>query len=487
MNTNQSNKIRFTYGDQFQPEKFSISEIIRLCESCQPNRITLEQEILSRYFVAHSKGSADSKAANDNKRKLAMNCFLSLRAYKLIQNIDDSGSQYELTDISKEILENESNELNTYRIFARHILLNLNGISLLKAIEAIQTRGENPNVELVAYELQEMGYILPPNCTYHSTMCKWLSLAKVINKYDIDWDIVYDLVGTNRDYIDELYTLNSYQKYFLLSMIQLGIDQFKPWNEITKYARSRYQIRFPTKSFVKDVIEPLVQLDLIESQKTTGGRGAKPNLVKLTDKANNELVSYLIKTIADLTEISSIELNRRFEDVISELDNSDKHIKGKALELLAIWMIRLTSLRFTSWRLRSDKSTGGGEVDVLAASDRFVYSRWQIQCKNTKKVDIDVLAKEVGMTFVTGADVIMIVTTGEFTRDAFRYASRMMDVSRYYMILLQREDLEAIMKDKTNIIKILDKQARKVFAKKELQMSDSEIDEIEAEANSFTK
>jgi site-specific DNA-methyltransferase (cytosine-N4-specific) len=269
-------------------------------------------------------------------------------------------------------------------------------------------------------------------------------------------------------------------------MIQLNIDNFEPWNRIAEYAKSRYQIRFPTKTFVKDVIEPLVQLELIESQKTTEGRGAKPNLVKLADKANKNLVAHLVETIADLTEISSTELNRSFEDVINELEHPDKHIKGKALELLAIWMIRLTSLRFTSWRLRSYESTGGGEVDVLAASDSFVYSRWQIQCKNTKKVDVDVLAKEVGMTFVTGADVIMIVTTGEFTRDAWQYAPRMMDVSRYYIILLQKEDLDKIKEDKTNIIKILDKKARRVFAKKELQMSDNDIDELEIEADNIT-
>jgi site-specific DNA-methyltransferase (cytosine-N4-specific) len=101
-------------------------------------------------------------------------------------------------------------------------------------------------------------------------------------------------------------------------------------------------------------------------------------------------------------------------------------------------------------------------------------------------VDVDVLAKEVGMTFVTGADVIMIVTTGEFTRDAWQYAPRMMDVSRYYIILLQKEDLDKIKEDKTNIIKILDKKARRVFAKKELQMSDNDIDELEIEADNIT-
>ncbi|MEH1855275.1 MAG: restriction endonuclease [Nostoc sp.] len=134
--------------------------------------------------------------------------------------------------------------------------------------------------------------------------------------------------------------------------------------------------------------------------------------MKTTSKAQSELLAPLLKSIANETRLSEIELNRTFDDVVNELNHPDKHIKGKALELLAVWMIRLTSLRFTKWRSREN---GKGEVDVLAASDRFVYSRWQIQCKNTNKVDIDVLAKEIGLTFVTGADVVMVVTTGEFT------------------------------------------------------------------------
>jgi site-specific DNA-methyltransferase (cytosine-N4-specific) len=187
-----------------------------------------------------------------------------------------------------------------------------------------------------------------------------------------------------------------------------------------------------------------------------------------------------------MTEISQTELTRSFEDVVSDLENPDKHVKGKALELLAIWMIRLTSLRFTKWRKR-DYETGKGEVDVLAASDRFVYHRWQIQCKNTKQVDVEVLAKEVGMTFVTGADVVMVVTTGEFTRDAFQYAYRMMEMSRYYMVLIQKEDIAAIKEDRTNIIKILDRRARRVFAKKELGLTDDVVDDIETEEDSLTE
>lgn len=262
------------------------------------------------------------------------------------------------------------------------------------------------------------------------------------------------------NYVDELYTLNSQQKYFLLAMIHLDIQELTSWNQIIKYATSVYKIRFPSKSFIQEVIKPLAELRLIETEKTTSGRGDKPNKVRLTNRASNDLVSRLLASIADMTELTQFELIRSFEDVNNDLDNNDKHIKGKALELLAIWMIRLTSLRFTQWRKRNYE-TGQDEVNVLAASD---YHRWQIQCKNTKRVDVDVLAKEVGMTFVTGADVVMIVTTGEFTPDAFQYAYRMMEMSHYYMILLQREDIEAIKADKTSIIQILDRKARRVNA-----------------------
>ncbi len=481
----EQRKLKFTYGHQFEPEKFSLLEIVQICQECEPRRKDLESQIAQRYFANHSQFSEPAKAA-ENIGKLSMNCFLSLRAYRIVENVNNDDWHYRLTDLAREILTNKGEPEASVQIFARHILTNLTGMSLLKAIEAINTRGDKPQLELIAYELQEMGYSISPNAIYTSTMRKWLESARVFEReYEINWDVVSEILEIDKDYIDELYTLDPQQKYFLLAMIHLDVKDLTPWNQIVKYATSIYKIRFPSKSFVQEIINPLVKLGLIETEKTTGGRGAKPNKVRLTDKARNELVSRLLTSIAEMTEITQTELNRSFEDVISDLDNPDKHVKGKALELLAIWMIRLTSLRFTKWRKR-DYETGQGEVDVLAASDRFVYHRWQIQCKNTKRVDVDVLAKEVGMTFVTGADVVMIVTTGEFTRDAFQYAYRMMEMSRYYMILLQREDIEAIKKDKTSIIQILDRKARRVFAKKELTMTEQEINDIENEELTLT-
>lgn len=475
-------KLKFTYGHQFEPEKFSLIEILEICQEYEPDREQLEREIAQRFFASHSQESSDAKSASSNISKLAMNCYLSLRSYQLIADTEKSRN-YNLTDLARSILAKSEKVQEVNQIFARHILTNLTGMSLLKAIEAINTRGDEPQLEAIAYELQEMGFGISPNAIYTSTMRKWLQLAGIFEReYEINWDKVSEILGINQDYIDQLYSLKPPQKYFLLAMIHLDIKTLTSWNQITKYATSVYKIRFPSKTFVQQVINPLAQKGLIRYEKTTSGRGAKPNQVALTNQTQQELVANLLATIASQAEISETELNRSFADVLNDLDHNDKHIKGKALELLAIWMIRLTSLRFTKWRKR-DQETGDGEVDVLAASDRFVYSRWQIQCKNTKKVDVDVLAKEIGMTFVTGADVVMIVTTGEFTRSAYQYAYRMMEVSRYYMILIERDDIEAIKQDKTNIIQILDRKAQRVFAKRELAMTDDEIDAIETGEN----
>jgi site-specific DNA-methyltransferase (cytosine-N4-specific) len=114
----------------------------------------------------------------------------------------------------------------------------------------------------------------------------------------------------------------------------------------------------------------------------------------------------------------------------------------------------------------------------MAASDTFVYSRWQIQCKNTTTVDIDVVAKEVGMSFLTKADVFLIITTGSFTRDAIQYADTLCTQSRYYVILIDGDHLKSIREDKTNIVPILNRIAKRTFVRREYGMTSSEANTI---------
>lgn len=473
---------RFTYGDQFGPEKTPLIELLRLCKSHEPDQEALQEQIRATYFPGH--GNAD------NSNKMAKNCRLSLKAYGLIESVGGPrDKQYRATELTDELirLHDAEGEDAMYRHFATHIITELEGLTLLRLIENIRARGEQVTLEYLGEEMNDLLNIaIPPNSTYISTMVAWLAKAKVMNPtgFAVNWDVVYDLINVDADLIDKLYTLTPEQKYFLLSMINLSVEEFTPSNKIAQHTRSVYSIRVTTKNLVKDIIEPLEALGLVESEKTTGGRGAKPHDVRLTEQSKNDLLGPTLENLAELADVDTTELRRTFEDVVKDLDDPDKHVKGKALELLAIWIIRLLGLRFSKWRLRSFQATGGAEVDVTAASDKIVYSRWQMQCKNTKKVDVDVIAKEVGLTFLTHADIIAVITTGKFTGDAVNYASQVTDNSRYYVILLDGDDIQRIVADRTKIIEILNIKARRVFAKKELgvtEFGDEGTDEIEEE------
>ena len=415
-----------------------------------------------------------------------MNCLLSLNAYKLIQLVEE-GKEYTVTELSHRLCSLKEDAQELYRQFAIHILKQLEGLLLARLIENIRARGEQVTLEYIGEELNDVGLKIPPNSTYVSTMRAWLAQSGVFRSkgYEVNWDVIYDLLKVDQDIIDELYQLTPEQKHFLLSLVHLDVRNFMPSNKVAKHTRSVYKIRLTTKNLVKDILAPLETLGLIETRKTTTGRGAKPHDVKLTEKGTNEIFKPLIENLANLTELTSTELNRTFDDVVTELASEDKHLKGIALELLAIWIIRLLGLRFSAWRLRHYEATGGGEVDVMAASDKIIYNRWQIQCKNQKSsVGVDVIAKEVGLTFLTKADIVMVVTTSEFAKDAINYANQVSDNSRYYVILLEGEDIARIVEDRTRIVDILNLKARRTFAKREFGMSDFDemlVDEIETE------
>lgn len=472
---------RFTYGDQFEQSKTPLIDLLKICRDAETDLAAMQETIRAKYFPEH--GSAD------NSNKMAMNCRLSLKAYGLIETNKEKGAtEYKVTPIATELIElaETEGEKAMFRRFAVHILTNLYGLTLLRLIENIRARGEQVSLEYLGEEMNDLGIKIAPNSTYISTMIAWLAKADVVteNGYSVNWDVVYELLKTDAELIDKLHELTLEQRFFMLSMLSLAATEFVPSNHIAKHTRSVYSVRLTSKNLVKDILEPLEAAGLIESIKTTTGRGAKPHDIKLAEKGKNDLLLPMLKSLADVTELTSADLNRPFEDIVKDLDHEEKHVRGIALELFAVWIIRLLGLRFSKWRLRSFQATGGAEVDVMAASDKIVYSRWQMQCKNTKsKVTVDTVAKEVGLNFLTQADVIALITTGSFTGDAINYASQVTDNSRYYVILLDGEDIKRIVADRTKIVDILNVKARRVFAKKELGLTDfaNEPDETEFE------
>ncbi len=466
---------RFTYGAQFTPVKVDLVRLLALADIANQNREKLQNSILSEFFADHGRNPAQRQ---ENSRKMAMNCLLSMKSYGLV-SFADKGKSYRMTSLARKLLELRESPVALYRYFAIHILTNLDGLMLCRVVDNIRSRGERTTLETLGEDLNELGIRIPTNSTYISTMKSWLVKAGAMRSsgYQVNWDVVHDLLGVNRDLIDDLFALPTEQKHFLMSLISLGAVEFMPSNKVARHTRNIYRVRLTTKNLVKDIIEPLESAGLVETRKRTTGRGAKPHDVRLTQKACAEILAPLIENLADVSEMSTAELNRSFEDVIQDLKSENNHVKGKALELLAVWIIRLLSLKFIAWRLRSYQATGGSEVDLMAASDKIVYNRWQIQCKNQNSVvDLKVIAREVGITFLTRADVVMIITTSKFTQEAIDYANLVSDRSRYYVILLEKDDIARIANDRTQIVDILNRKAERAFARREFALSNLDDD-----------
>jgi hypothetical protein len=74
----------------------------------------------------------------------------------------------------------------------------------------------------------------------------------------------------------------------------------------------------------------------------------------------------------------------------------------------------------------------------------------------------------------------MVVTTNKFSSDAVNYANQVTDNSRYYVILLEGDDISRIVEDRTRIVEILNIKARRTFAKRELGVSEFD-EELEKE------
>jgi len=125
------------------------------------------------------------------------------------------------------------------------------------------------------------------------------------------------------------------------------------------------------------------------------------------------------------------------------------------------------NLDFKGWRLRS-ADTGGAEVDAIVEGARLIFSRWQIQAKNTGSVRLDDVAKEVGLslTFIY-SNVVLIITTGNFTKDAYGYVQHIHRTSNLNVILLNGAELQRISINPTAIVDILNHKAEQAMRVKE--------------------
>ena len=158
-----------------------------------------------------------------------------------------------------------------------------------------------------------------------------------------------------------------------------------------------------------------------------------------------------------------------YTEILRDLENESKHLKGMALEALAFYLGRLLMLDFVQWRVRGNQ-TGGAEIDVIMEGKNLVFSRWQIQCKNSAQASLDDVAKEVGVAQVIKSNVILIVTTGRIGRAAREFAEQVMRETNLYIALLDGNHLRLLRDAPIEIADILSVQAEGAMTIKRTQV-----------------
>lgn len=300
----------------------------------------------------------------------------------------------------------------------------------------------------------------------------WLEKAGVFvgGRWQVNEIRLKKVLGADPDDFAILAHLTTEQQAFIKALANTGIKTPQPANVITKLASATYGVKFPEKSLPKLVLHALVEAGYIKTTKTTEGRGAKPFLVQPTAKLQVDIVLPMLEQLKQRTDPKLLDLLRRpLTDVMAHLDSKDKYKAGLALEALAFHLMRLLAMDYQATRLRGE-STGGAEVDLIFHSSRLVYSRWQVQCKNTSRVSLDDVAKEVGLTKFIKSSVIVIVSTGDIGGEARRYANKIMSESNLCIVMLDRIDLDAIRINPSHVVDAFGREAIHAMQLKKLEL-----------------
>ena len=434
------------FGSEFSPSQISLTDLLEIAVANEGDVAKLQQAIQSRFFAGHGGGN------EKNQRTLAMNCRLGMKAYGLI---DD---QARLTEFGQDMFALKDNESQLYKTLGRHILLNLKGMALIQCIRDMTAAGETVNLTSLREGLAIRGIHYPSGGKHPSMMRLWLAKAGVFvgDRWQIDEIRLSNVLWTDLNDYGVLSRFTSEQRAFLMALANTGIRTPQPANEITKLASATYGVKFPEKSLPKLVLNSLVDAGYITTIKTTEGRGAKPFLVTPTEKLEVDLIAPLLDQLKDKTDPKLLALLRKsLAEILSEIDSNDRFVAGLALEDLAFKLMRFLDMNYVATRLRA-QTTGGAEVDLIFESARLVFSRWQIQCKNTAHVSLDDVAKEVGLTPYYKTNVIVVVSTGAVSSEAYRYSRIAESVSPITVVFVDGAALEKLCSRPTHLIDLIE-------------------------------
>ena len=454
----KSRRIILSFASEFSPSQVDLVLLLELAGQYGGDAKAFEEAIRNHYYDKLS-------ISDQNKRKRAYNVKLSMRTYGII---DDRAR---LTEFGSHLYSVRQDAGRLYADLARHILLRLHGIALIQCVSDRQASGEVVDLLALRAALEERGISVPSGSSRMSIMWRWLSKAGVVGRnWTINQQRLEVLIGKSEAEIEALAVLTPQQRAFLRTLASLdGPGPYRS-NNVKDLAEATYGVKFNEKALASQVLNPLQQAGYITLRRTTSGRGSRPFDVTGTAKLDADVVEPLLQRIEEQVGVEMRPLLRKpLTEILQELrPPHDSHTRGLALEALAFKLMRSVDLTFVGFRKRGPE-TGGAEVDVIFEGSRLVFSRWQVQCKNVQGgVDLEDVAKEVGLTHMLKSNVIVIVSTGSISPQARSYANAIMRDSNLCIIMIDGNDIGELQRDMTAILSLLNREAKHAMTLKRL-------------------
>lgn len=434
------------FGTQFSPNQIELPQLLQLIIDNEGNDTTpLITAIAETFF--------NMNAANQ-QRNMAGNCKNALVSYGILEN----GGGVHITAFGLQLHE-IGDETEQCETLVKHILKNLNGMILIDVLRSMQRNGERISKETVVENLNSRGFDLSRTSNNVPVMKLWLNKAGVLHGWRIDEHKLSELTELSEGEFRLFRTLRPEQYYFLRTLCNIASENYQKAADIRHLATATYGINFVESNFSQAVIHPLTERGLIEIQRTTEGHGARTPLVKLTELTKRDIVLPLLQQLESVVDREVIEyLQKPLTELRADIDSENTYLKGLALEAFAIRIMRIIGLDFIQTRLKGNE-TAGAEVDVLFDSTHLLYSRWQVQCKNTHRVSLDQIAKEVGLSHVLKTNAIVIMTTGVVSEKAREYSTQIMKTMNLCIIIVEGSDIDAIIAEPTKILEIFNRES----------------------------
>ena len=416
----------------------NVRHLLALLAPSEGNKPEMVARIVDAYAKIKATPSEGQRKARANNVLIGMSqCGL------LEKEGEDVAPRF--TELAKELVALSNDDAANAR-FARHLLENCHGLELVDVVGVIRARGEAVTLQAIREELRARGFVVTENEGNSAKIRQWLESTGAVDKnWNIKESVLHGLIGAESTVLAKWNGLSRAQRAFLEQtryQAEHHAGEWMPVRHVKKVSEAAYgRTIFPEGRLRAEVIEPLAADGWIETRGTGEGRGGDSGdvrpLAQLTDLKVTLPVDGVSGIPADLRDKLSLPL----EQIFTDLESPNTGVKGLALELLALRLTRDIGLFPVCFRERSAK-THGAEVDLVANGVHLHYSRWLLQCKNTARVEVHDIAKEVGMAVALKAHVIALVTTGRFTRAVRTFADTLAGSTAHQVIMMDADLLK---------------------------------------------